>query len=125
MTVAIVYLEDGRELNLELIKAGVAWHFKRYSDDPRYAEAEIQARKAGIGLWRDGNAIAPWGWRRNQRGANEGRVSSLSGYHGNVGSRVFHGANCRHFNCKNCIRQFSTREEAIGAGYRPCGSCQP
>ncbi len=40
-TVAIVYLEDGRELNLERVKAGFVWHDKRCSNDPRYAEAEI------------------------------------------------------------------------------------
>jgi endonuclease YncB( thermonuclease family) len=81
-TVAIVYLEDGRELNLELIKAGVAWYFKRYSDDPRYAEAEIQARKAGIGLFRNGKAIPSRELHRDQRGSTEGRVNSLPGWHG-------------------------------------------
>jgi endonuclease YncB( thermonuclease family) len=60
-TVATVKLPDGRELNLELIRAGMAWHYKRYSDDKAYALAEKQARDAGIGLWRDRDPIPPWG----------------------------------------------------------------
>jgi micrococcal nuclease len=39
-TVATVYLGDGRELNLELLKAGYAWHYKRYTDRQDYSFAE-------------------------------------------------------------------------------------
>lgn len=60
-TVAVVKLKDGRELNLEIIRAGMAWHFKRYSGDEAYALAEKQARDAGVGLWLDRAATAPWG----------------------------------------------------------------
>jgi len=66
-TIAIVYLEDGRELNLELLKAGLAWHLKRYLDRPAYAEAEQEARQAGIGLWADKDPTPPWEWRRERR----------------------------------------------------------
>ncbi len=65
--IATVYLEDGRELNLEIIKAGFAWHYKRYSDRQDYAEAEKQARNAGIGLWADESPTPPWEWRKQKR----------------------------------------------------------
>jgi endonuclease YncB( thermonuclease family) len=42
-TVATVYLDDGRELNLEILKAGYAWHYKRYSDRQDYTDAENYA----------------------------------------------------------------------------------
>ena len=38
-TVATVYLEDGTELNLSILQAGLAWHYRRYSDSQDYADA--------------------------------------------------------------------------------------
>ena len=46
-------------------------------------------------------------------------------YHGNVKSHIFHGPNCRYYDCKNCVRVFTTRQAAIKAGYRPCKICKP
>ena len=66
-TIAIVYLDDGRELNLELLKAGLAWHLKRHLDRQDYADAEEEARRAGIGLWADNNPTPPWKWRQESR----------------------------------------------------------
>jgi endonuclease YncB( thermonuclease family) len=66
-TVATVYLDDGRELNLEILKAGLAWHYKRYSKRQDYADAENQARTERLGLWADKNPTAPWQWRRERR----------------------------------------------------------
>jgi endonuclease YncB( thermonuclease family) len=66
-TVATVYLEDGKELNLEILKAGYAWHYKRYSKRQDYADAENNARRAGIGLWADKKPTPPWEWRRERR----------------------------------------------------------
>jgi len=65
--VATVYLWGGKELNLEILKAGLAWHYKRYSDRQDYAEAEEIARRAGYGLWIDRNPTPPWKWRRDRR----------------------------------------------------------
>lgn len=61
------------DAGLELVRRGLAWHFKRYqreqSEDDReaYSEAEIAARETGRGLWASGDAIAPWDWRRSRR----------------------------------------------------------
>lgn len=46
-------------------------------------------------------------------------------YHGNVESKIFHERSCRYFHCKACTREFSTKEEAEMAGYRPCKVCKP
>lgn len=54
------YLPDGRSLSLEMIKAGYAWYFKRYSSDPVLSDAEIKARQKKTGLWADPNPEAPW-----------------------------------------------------------------
>ncbi len=64
-TVAWVYV-DGQNLNLALVKAGLAWHYKRYSSDQALAEAEVEARKGKVGLWSDPHAIPPWEFRRSK-----------------------------------------------------------
>jgi len=46
-------------------------------------------------------------------------------YAGNTNTHKFHRRGCRYFKCTNCTAMFSTREEAIAAGYRACGTCNP
>ena len=65
--VAKSYLEDGRELGQEMIKAGLAWHFKKYSSDKVLADLENQARKNKVGLWIEPNPLAPWEIRKLHR----------------------------------------------------------
>jgi len=75
--VADVTLPDGRVLNEELVRLGLAWWFRRYRKDPRLEELERRAREAGIGLWRDPQPIAPWLWRQaHPRPDPPGRDSS-------------------------------------------------
>jgi micrococcal nuclease len=53
------------DLSFELIRAGLAWHYKRYSSDQAFAKAEKEARLTGRGLWRQANPMPPWQWRHN------------------------------------------------------------
>jgi len=46
-----VVLPDGKVLNKELVKKGLAVHFKKYSHDQEYAKLEIAANKQKIGIW--------------------------------------------------------------------------
>jgi len=66
-TLAFSYLKDGRELGKELLKAGLAWHYKEYNSDPELAALETEARQARRGLWQDKNPMAPWENRRLHR----------------------------------------------------------
>lgn len=61
-TIAEVYVDDQR-VTLYLVGAGLAWHYKKYSDDIALDEAEIHAREAGKGLWADSRYVPPWEWR--------------------------------------------------------------
>lgn len=65
-TVGEVFLPDGRSLNRELVKAGLAWWYRQYSKDVSLGKLETAARKAKRGLWVDPAPIAPWEWRRNK-----------------------------------------------------------
>jgi len=46
------------------VREGFAWHYKKYSSDTALANAEIQAKKEGRGLWKDQSPIPPWEWRK-------------------------------------------------------------
>ena len=54
-------------VNEEMLKAGYAWHFKKYSKDKHLAELETLARKQKKGLWADPNPIPPWEWRKRKK----------------------------------------------------------
>lgn len=66
---------DGQDINLELLRLGLAWHYKAYAreqsvqDRALYAQAEQQARADRLGLWRDARAIPPWDFRQTVRTA--------------------------------------------------------
>ncbi|MBX3745957.1 MAG: thermonuclease family protein [Verrucomicrobiae bacterium] len=62
-TVGVVYV-GRKQVNLELVRMGLAWHYRQYSDDKDLARAEVEARKARRGLWADRKPVAPWDWRR-------------------------------------------------------------
>ena len=54
------------DVNIEMIKAGLAWHYKEYNHDKTYADAEILARKNKKGLWIYKNPIKPQDFRRHK-----------------------------------------------------------
>jgi micrococcal nuclease len=67
--VAEVQLADGRNLNAELVRAGLAWWYRQYApQDPTLAQLEAEARRGGRGLWRDPQAVPPWDYRAKEAG---------------------------------------------------------
>jgi hypothetical protein len=52
-------------------------------------------------------------------------VLQSESYVGNTNTHKFHRSTCRYAGCKNCTARFATREEAIAAGFRPGGCCDP
>jgi hypothetical protein len=139
-TVAWVYV-DSICLNKELLKVGLAWHYKQYSKDNELAILELVAQKKKIGLWSDPHAISPWEFRHEpdksavveeQPARPQPAITPATPqptepivYHGNTQSHVFHRPGCRYYNCKNCTAVFHSREAAISTGYRPCKVCNP
>lgn len=63
-SVGEVILPDGRILNYELVKAGLAWWYRQFSKDPLLKKYEDDARSKGLGLWADPDPKAPWDFRR-------------------------------------------------------------
>lgn len=57
----LVSVQDGPRLfsvNQGMVRMGKAWAL-----GPLFREEEAWAKQHRIGLWRDGNAVAPWIWR--------------------------------------------------------------
>lgn len=71
-TIGKIYV-NGRDINLEQIKVGMAWHYKQYQNEQSvddrsfYAEAEESARTKKFGLWLDSNPMPPWDWRKQEK----------------------------------------------------------
>ena len=58
-----IFNDQGLNVNKEMVHLGMAWHFKKYSDDMNYDVLEKEARSSKRGLWQEPNAIAPWDFR--------------------------------------------------------------
>lgn len=64
--IGTVYIDDVC-LNEELLKAGYAWHYKRYSNNEQYAAMENEAHAKHVGLWQNSYSIPPWEWRNKNK----------------------------------------------------------
>lgn len=130
--IANVLLPDGRNLNHELVKEGLAWWFFKYSTDETLRLLEIEARDAKRGLWADPIPIPPWVFRKIQHKT----VPELSDfqYPGTIPSGVIcnkRSKACRHANCKKYdamrdqknIITLETAEEAEKTGYHMANDC--
>ncbi len=69
-TVGNVFIDE-KNLNLELVKAGFAWHYKLYSKSKELAEAEAKARSDKVGLWFMDNPVPPWEFRKKTKSEGE------------------------------------------------------
>lgn len=123
-------LVEGHDASEEMVRAGLAWQFVRYSSDARLAALEKEARQAGRGLWAERSPIPPWQFRASPAKpivpAPKRNPSPAAGggpYHGNVKSRVYHHIGCADYNCPNCTAVFASRQAAEAAGYRPHTAC--
>jgi endonuclease YncB( thermonuclease family) len=60
---------DGSDVNLGLVAAGLAWHYKAYEREQSveqrhiYHDAEAAAKNARLGLWLESAPTPPWEWR--------------------------------------------------------------
>ncbi|MDH3382974.1 MAG: thermonuclease family protein [Deltaproteobacteria bacterium] len=61
---------SGADMNLEMVRGGYAWAYRRYLSAPyasRYLDAEREARGKRLGLWKDANPEPPWEFKRRNR----------------------------------------------------------
>lgn len=69
-------LVNGQDVNLEQIRRGCAWHYKKYQNEQspedrmRYARQETDARGRRAGIWAEKDAVPPWEWRHRPKRAD-------------------------------------------------------
>lgn len=63
--VGIVILPNGKNLNKELLKAGLAWHYLSFDHSKEFADLERSAKQKRRGLWRMNKPVAPWLYRKH------------------------------------------------------------
>jgi endonuclease YncB( thermonuclease family) len=131
-TVGTIML-DGKDMNIEQVKAGLAWHFKKYAEEQEpkdrvtYAKAEEEARAAKLGLWQDPNPTPPGDYRVEVKVARWGPPPPEGTVIGNKQSKKYHRPDCpgyRDMAEKNRVF-FKSVEEAEAAGYKRAGNCPP
>jgi endonuclease YncB( thermonuclease family) len=117
----------GMDVNLEQVKAGLAWHYKEYaveqseSDRTAYAEAEAAARKGKFAIWSLPNPVAPWDYRHGITTDPELKDKIF----GNTNSMLYHWSGCPGFLKiaeKNRV-VFESWEEAEAEGYTAANNC--
>jgi endonuclease YncB( thermonuclease family) len=130
--VALIFV-DGKCVNEELVKAGLAWVYVQYCKIGRcggWLRLQEEAKQKRLGLWGKKRPLPPWEYRERQRPDRSSPGWSLltrlmGDYRGNENSRVFHRKGCKYYDCERCTVVFSSRDEALRKGYTPCRMCKP
>jgi len=109
---AYVFLDDGRCINAEMLRAGCAYVFRYYDGFSRQNEFLFWQRQAIE------NREGMWG---------ACQFECFSYYVGNKASFVFHSPKCRYgkMTAGKGRRRFETRWKALEEGFRPCRHCRP
>jgi len=134
-----VLLPNGDDVDLEQIKAGLAWHYKQYqrlqsaTDRQNYGAAEDTARRAHLGLWADAHPIQPQDFRHGTHSQlcldGDHRIACSELYdgpvRGNMRSHIYHWPGCPNY---DDIAEFNRIEfpsavAAEQAGYRAARNC--
>jgi len=140
-TIGDVILEDGRNVNQELVKAGLAWWYRKYAPGNTVLEKlETEAREAKEGLWNDPHPIPPWDFRHGGKRtlikpkpspSPSSTINPPSEFfdslpvRGNQRSHKYHRPDCPSYDLispKNRI-PFESAQKARDAGYAIAGNC--
>lgn len=69
---------NGKDINLRQVQEGNAWHYRSIAEKKQtksdfrvYQNAERQAQADSRGLWSQRSPVAPWAFRKQQRGAKQ------------------------------------------------------
>ncbi len=114
---------DGRDINSQMVSAGYAWAFVKYSRS--YVAQEADARAAKVGIW-EGPAEPAWIYREKRWAGTETSAPSGCAIKGNIarGQRIYHMPWSTWYrkvkiDTAKGERWFCSEGEALKAGWRP------
>lgn len=128
---------NGRDINLEQIRRGMAWFYRQYAKDlsaedaKAYEQAEAAAKEENAGLWRDPSPPPPWLFRRGDRGAavktpgGKPTTPAIEPIIGNRNTKIYHLPNCPGYSKVSGHNRvlFKSGDEAEASGYRKARNC--
>lgn len=65
--VGVIWTPSNTNLNLALLRNGLAWHYKQYDKSKLYENAENAAKLAHKNIWSQKKSVAPWEFRKNKK----------------------------------------------------------
>ncbi len=129
-----VFLPDGKLLNEEMLKAGLAWHYRVKNPHSSFLEKlEYKAWQKQLGLWVQEKPIPPWEFRREKRLPSppsrpedmDYDLFLLYGLVGNPKTLVYEWPECKGYpkDTKGYL-SFGNLLEAETLGYRASKRCK-
>lgn len=111
------------DLGVEMVRAGMALAYQKYSED--YVSIQEKALSRKVGMFA-GAYIAPWDWRKGKRLNQSNSSSGVCTIKGNInssGERIFHTPSSPWYsrtkiNEQKGERWFCSEEAAVLAGWR-------
>lgn len=98
---------DGRSVNEEQVKRGMAWEYSHFHSNRSYIALQSEAQQARRGLWGQGSPLAPWQWRKTHPSVNPTQTQNKpASAHADTGA-VYAGT-CGHK--KHCAQMNSCDE---------------
>lgn len=64
--VGIAFVDD-LNVNEEMLKSGMVWHYRQYDKNERWASMQRDAQAQKAGLWNKQSPTPPWEWRKEKR----------------------------------------------------------
>jgi micrococcal nuclease len=128
-TLGDVLVEDGTDINTELVKVGLAWWYREYSKDATLERFESEAKAAKRGLWSEPDPVAPWDWRHNPRTRRKTEqkktARTISATDGEIVYVTKTGHKYHVEGCRYLKSSIPMELSAAAAHYAPCSVCGP
>jgi endonuclease YncB( thermonuclease family) len=127
-SVCKVLLPSGDDVDLDQIKAGLAWQYKQYG----FSQSEEAAREAHLGLWADPNPVQPQDFRHATRSklcfdpSDHRIMCEYNGpVRGNRSKHIYHWPGCPDYEKIADYNRvpFPNRQAAEAEGYRAARNC--
>jgi endonuclease YncB( thermonuclease family) len=116
----------GQDLNALLVREGLAWAFRKYSE--RYVAEEERAKSERLGIWQQANTPA-WEYRAGRWGSVAQTAPNGCAIKGNIGrgGRIYHMPWSPWYDkvrvdTEKGERWFCDEREAVAAGFRLAGA---
>lgn len=69
-----VAFADDININEEMLRSGLAWHYRQYDKNDEWARLQSEAQRKRVGLWNKPSPTPPWEWRKDKREQRQGQM---------------------------------------------------